>query len=234
LLYPVFGTNAFQLSKNRFQFQKVKNKYITHVLEGQLDTGKMMTALTHLVQSSGTIILNGVRVENFMDNRTSVTVKTEHFEYTTRRLMIATNGFASELLKEDVKPARAQVVVTKPIKQLRIKGTFHLDEGYYYFRNVDNRILLGGGRNLDFATEETTQFGETERVQNQLEKLLGEVILPDASFEIEQRWSGIMGVGPQKLPIVKQLSDSVYCAVRLGGMGIAIGSKVGEELVDLI
>ncbi|MBP6586322.1 MAG: FAD-dependent oxidoreductase, partial [Flavobacterium sp.] len=60
------------------------------------------------------------------------------------------------------------------------------------------------------------------------------VILPNQAFEIEQRWSGIMGVGKQKKPIVKQLSEHVYCGVRLGGMGVAIGSIVGKELADLI
>jgi gamma-glutamylputrescine oxidase len=43
-----------------------------------------------------------------------------------------------------------------------------------------------------------------------------------------------MGVGKQKKPIVKQLSEHVYCGVRLGGMGVAIGSIVGKELADLI
>jgi hypothetical protein len=43
-----------------------------------------------------------------------------------------------------------------------------------------------------------------------------------------------MGVGTQKKPIVKQLSNNVYCGVRLGGMGVAIGSSVGNDLADLI
>ena len=105
--------------------------------------------------------------------------------------------------------------------------------GDYYFRNIDNRILFGGGRNLDFETEETTVFGETELVQNRLEELLKTVILPNVGFEVDQRWSGIMGMG-NKRPLVKQLSDRVFCGVRLGGMGIAIGSIVGKELADLV
>jgi len=145
----------------------------------------------------------------------------------------ATNGFASQLLDQDVKPARAQVLVTKPIDNLQIKGTFHLDQGYYYFRNIDNRILFGGGRNLDFKTEETSEFGHTQLIQNKLEELLKTTILPDTPFEIAHRWSGIMGVGQQKKSIVKQVSNHVMCGVRLGGMGVAIGSLVGKELADL-
>ena len=109
-----------------------------------------------------------------------------------------------------------------------------MDKGYYYFRNIDNRILFGGGRNLDFNGETTTDFGNTNLIQNELERLLKEVILPNHNFEIEHRWSGIMGMGSTKNPIVKQLSNHVYCGVRLGGMGIAIGSLVGKELADLV
>ena len=138
-----------------------------------------------------------------------------------------------EPIKEEVKPARAQVLITKPIENLHIKGTFHLDEGYYYFRNVDNRILFGGGRNLDFKGEETHEFGTTKLIQNRLTAILKESILPQTAFEIDRSWSGIMGMGKQKQPVVKQLSNNVFCGVRLGGMGIAIGSLVGAELAHL-
>ena len=47
-----------------------------------------------------------------------------------------------------------------------------LNLGFYYFRNIDDRILFGGGRNLDFKTEETTEMNQTELVQNKLEELL--------------------------------------------------------------
>lgn len=58
--------------------------------------------------------------------------------------------------------------------------------------------------------------------------------MPNQDFEIEHRWSGIMGLGSSKNPIVEQLSHNVFCGVRLGGMGVAIGSLIGTELADLI
>ena len=131
-------------------------------------------------------------------------------------------------------PARAQVLVTKPIENLSIKGTFHFDEGYFYFRNIDDRILFGGGRNLDFETETTREFGQTHKVQEELERLLKQVILPQTPFEIDRRWSGILGVGKQKSPIVKPMSDNVYAGVRLGGMGVAIGTLIGRRLADMV
>ncbi|MGB6154013.1 MAG: FAD-dependent oxidoreductase [Pricia sp.] len=234
LLDPVFGGDAFQERPNRFQFKNIADKYITNTYEAQIDTGAMMDELLKLVRNQGVTILNHISVEGFSENTSGVTVKTDHFEVATKKLFIATNGFAGQLLDESVKPARAQVLITKPIKNLGIQGTFHFDEGYYYFRNIDDRILFGGGRNLDFKTEETTIFEQTERIQKALDELLSSVILPDTLFEIERRWSGIMGVGSQKQPVVKPVSENVFCGVRLGGMGIAIGSLVGRELANLI
>jgi glycine/D-amino acid oxidase-like deaminating enzyme len=126
------------------------------------------------------------------------------------------------------------VLITEPIPNLDIKGTFHLDRGYYYFRNIGDRILLGGGRNLAFEEETTTEMGQTEIIQKRLEQLLKEVILPNHDIEIAHRWSGIMGVGASKNPIVANLSQNVYCGVRMGGMGVAIGSLIGTELADLV
>ena len=233
LLKPVFKEPVFSREKDTFGFRKVQSSLILHKLEGQLNTGKMMEALLYKAQQGGIKILNRVNVLDFSETGSEVEVKTEEFTFKTGKLFIATNGFAAQLGIPQVKPARAQVLITKPIENLRIKGTFHLDKGYYYFRNVGNRLLFGGGRNLDFKTEETTELAQTKLIQNKLEELLKTTILPDTEYEIDQRWSGIMGVGSQKKPVVEQLSDNVFCGVRLGGMGVAIGSLVGKELADL-
>lgn len=234
LLSPIFTEPVFSVSDNNFRFKEINPKYIVNSFEGQIDTGKMMGVLLQMALANGIKVLNNCTVSNCSENGNHVAVETPHLTFNTKKLCIATNGFARQLVSEDVKPARAQVLITKPIKNLQVKGTFHLDEGYYYFRNIDNRILLGGGRNLDFKTEETSEFGQTEIVQNTLEELLKTSILPNYEFEIDQRWSGIMGVGSQKKAIVKPISKHTFCGIRLGGMGVAIGSLVGRELADLL
>lgn len=234
LLKPLFSSDVFTIDNNFFEFQNIHQNYITNQFEGQIDTGKMVTKLLQVIQQSDIKILNNITVKNFEEIGNKVAIQTNKISFSSNKLCIATNGFANQLLNENVQPARAQVLITKPIKNLHIKGTFHLDKGYYYFRNIDDRILFGGGRNLDFKAEETSEFGETIIIQNKLEEILKTTILPNTNFEIEHRWSGIMGVGSQKKAIVKQLSNNVFCGVRLGGMGIAIGSLVGKELADLL
>ncbi|WP_420401290.1 NAD(P)/FAD-dependent oxidoreductase [Flagellimonas sp.] len=234
LLKPIFGQNPFVKNDNLFGFGQIQSNYISQQFEGQLDTGQMMKTLLQKCLKKSIHILNGITVEELSDLGTSAVVGTSQFEFKSKKVLVATNGFASKLLpSENVVPARAQVLITTPIKNLKIKGTFHFDQGYYYFRNIDDRILFGGGRNLDMKTEETSNFGQTTLIQDHLEKLLNTVILPQQQVEIAQRWSGIMGVGKQKSPIVKQLSNNISCGVRLGGMGVALGSLVGKELAEL-
>ncbi len=234
LLKPLFKSEVFQKKENHFHFNSIFQSLIFNPFEGQIDTGNMMQALLKQAVTNDILILNQQQVTSFNDLNDKVEVITNEISFVTQKLFFATNGFAAQLTKNELQPARAQVLITKPIENLHIKGTFHLDEGYYYFRNIGDRVLFGGGRNLDFDGETTTEFTQTKIIQDQLELLLKTVILPNTTHEIEQRWSGIMGVGKQKKPIVKQLSNNVYCGVRLGGMGVAIGSLVGKELAELV
>jgi glycine/D-amino acid oxidase-like deaminating enzyme len=234
VLKPLFKTDVFAKEIDRFNFSAIFEYLIFNPFEGQIDTGNMMQALLKEAVSKDILILNQQNVISFQDLNDKVEVVTNETSFLTNKLLFATNGFAAELTNNQVKPARAQVLITKPIENLDIKGTFHLDKGYYYFRNIGNRILFGGGRNLDFDGETTTDLSQSKIIQDKLEELLKTVILPNQHFEIEHRWSGIMGVGNHKNPIVEQLSNNMYCGVRMGGMGVAIGSLIGKELADLV
>lgn len=234
LLQPVFKENVFSFISNNFGFNSVNEKLAFNKFEGQIDTGMMMQTLLKKAYQNNIQIINATEVTRISDHANVTVQLNNKFEFDCKKVFIATNGFANSLLNEAIKPARAQILITKPIHNLSIKGTFHLDKGYYYFRNIDNRILFGGGRNLALETEETTEFGQTTLIQNKLEELLKTTILPNTKFEIEHRWSGIMGIGNQKQTITKSISNNVFCGIRLGGMGVAIGSLIGEELASLL
>lgn len=210
-------------------------KQIDHLIlnsaEGQIDTGEMMKKLLAVAKNLGIQIFNGATVSHFEENENEVNLYLEDGRsLLSHKVLVATNGFAQHLLNDvNVIPARNQVMITKPISNLKVKGTFHYDAGYYYFRNVGNRILFGGGRNLAPKKEETDQFGTTNLIQENLLNIMKEIILPHTDFEIDMWWSGILGVGDIKKPIIKKISNHVAVAVRMGGMGVAIGALVGEE-----
>jgi gamma-glutamylputrescine oxidase len=210
------------------------NGLIENKFEGQIDTGKMMRALIQKVQSLGVLIFNQSQVLSFEEEKI-ITIKTNGATFTTHKIVFATNAFTPQLLPEiDIKPGRGQVLVTEPIKGLKVKGTFHYDEGYYYFRDIDQRILLGGGRNLDFKAEETFDLHTSIEIQKKLEDMLYQIILPNKKVKIDFRWSGIMGFGEPLDPIIKKVRTGLFVAARCNGMGVALGSLTGMEVADLV
>jgi gamma-glutamylputrescine oxidase len=219
----------------QFGFRGV-NRLIHNRSEGQVHTGRMMATLIRLAQESGVTIFNGMGIDHLEDTSQGVELRSEFgWSITVPKLLVAVNGFAKKLLPEaEVYPARNQVLVTKPIANLPLEGCFHYDRGYYYFRNIDGRILLGGGRHLDMEAERTDQFGSSELVRSALTQLLKTVILPGRPVEVDGWWSGILGLGPQKKPIIERISPNVVVSVRLSGMGVAIGTLVGQQGADLI
>lgn len=225
--------------------EKIKNsgfqgfeKAYSNKLEGGINTSKMMEALLFTARNLGVILLNSIEVTSVDSLGTHPIIQTIHGEIQCEQLVITTNGFAKQLIDVEVEPARAQVLVTSPINNLSFQGTFHFDHGYYYFRNLNtpsgNRVLFGGARNLDFNGENTTIMETTPKIQDHLIHILKTKILPSNSFEIDYKWAGIMGVGSIKKPIIKEINPSVFVGVRMGGMGVAIGSLIGEKLSNLI
>jgi len=216
-----------------FGFHKVHGM-IYNPYEGQIHTGKMMRTLLSKVYDQGVLVLNQCNVDAIEHEGDYVRLKTSNGDLKTKKVILATNAFAAQLYPNlDVVPGRGQVLVTKPIPGLKIKGTFHFDEGFYYFRNIDGRVLFGGGRNINFKKEQTWDFGHTGEVKNQLLTYLTEIILPGQNAEVDYWWSGIMGFGEDINPIIQEVQPNVFCAVRCNGMGVAMGSLVGEEVAKL-
>lgn len=208
--------------------------------EGSLDTGRMMRTLLARAWAADVPVLTNCAVET-LDAAAGAagTVRlglANGAVLEASQVLLATNAFAQELAPGlAVTPGRGQVLVTEPLPSLALPGTFHYDRGYAYFRQLrDHRILLGGGRNLDFAAEATTAPGLTAPVQHYLETLLHEVITPGQRPRIDYRWSGVMGFGPTLAPLVEWLRPGVLAAVRCNGMGVALGAGLGQRAAMLL
>lgn len=218
--------------KEKFGFKGFQSAYF-NAYEGSIDTGKMIAQLYKKCIVAGIQFLFATEVKSWISLKNEVSVETAYGQLTSKHLFLCTNGFAQTYFQDELRPARAQVLVTKPLTH-HIKGTFHSDRGYYYFRDIGQRILLGGGRHLDFRTETSTEFEKNERIRTALLHKLTEEILPGKAVEIDYEWSGIMCVGAEKKPIIRSLNKNVHAGVRMGGMGVAIGSAVGAALSKLV
>jgi glycine/D-amino acid oxidase-like deaminating enzyme len=239
LLQPLTGKKTFEvLSGNRlngFSFSKEHTKaIIKNHCEGELHTGEMMKHLHQFALQKGVVVFTGCEVENIEDGATcTVHVKrnlnNETIAFHCKKIVLCTNAFTPKFFPQlDIQPGRGLVLITKPIEDLPFKGIYHFDKGYYYFREIDGRVLFGGGRNEDFETENTTDFSANEKIYDSLMEKMQHIILPSVKFEIDMHWTGIMAFGKNKKPLIEWAGENILLAARMGGMGVAIGSMAGE------
>lgn len=241
LLKPITDSKkTYRLTDEKihdFGFGKTTH-LVENKAEGYLHSGKLLQVLLQAVQSMGVVVLNGVQITGILPTEKDVIIQTaHHFHFTAKQVLLCTNAFTKALLPElDIVPARGQVLLTSSIKNLPFNGTFHSDEGFYYFRNLGDRVLLGGARNKAFEEETTTDMQTSAKIQQELERYLAEVILPgfQNQYTIEHRWAGIMAFGKEKSPIVKQLSANLFCAVRMSGMGVALAPIVAKKIASMM
>ena len=235
LLEPLFQAPAFERRDDLidwFGFNGV-HALVRTPFEGTLHSGKMLHRLWEIAKRHGVEIHIGEVVGRTQrpGNEHRIIVGEEKRTIDTHTVILATNALVQA---EDIEPGRGQILLTEPLTSTPIWGSFHMNEGYVYFRNVGERILLGGGRDQAFAEEQTTEFGITETIQQSLENLLHTVIAPGKPPAIESRWSGIMGFREDKQPFVGEVAPGIIQAFGCNGMGVALGSSIGAQVANFV
>ncbi|PWH11307.1 FAD-dependent oxidoreductase [Bacteroidetes bacterium SCGC AAA795-G10] len=243
ILKPFFSKDVFIINNKKIKKFGFNTDMVNHLVqnsfEGQLNTGKLMRVLRTKLNKKDITFFSNTELTDFESksnkNQLLISLKNQKFNLTCNKLAICNNAFATQILpKFNVVPGRGLIILTKPFSKLNIKGSFHYDRGFYYFRNIENRILFGGGRNLDFKKEKTIEFGINKKIKNKLITDLEKFIIPKHKIEIDMEWSGIMAFGKSKIPIIKKESNSVAVGIKSSGMGVAIGSYVGKSVADIL
>ena len=216
---------------------------IVNPYDGAFHPGKALAVLQKHVLQHGARLWSGVPVESI--EPTSHEIAVTCWDVGGKRLLdiraqvvaVCTNAWIPQLLPHvaDIRPARGQILLTAPLaRQPFPLGTYHFHAGYYYFRWVGRRLLLGGGRHRALQEEETHEFGLNPAVQQHLEEVLRQIVLPGIEATIEQRWSGIMGMRPNKLPRVEHAGERVVVGFGCNGMGVALAPRLGAHVAGLI
>lgn len=210
---------------------------IANPLEGSINPVKTLETLHTLAKSQGVQFFFRTQFRDFNAENGTISVVSDGVESAifTKKVIYCTNAFTKQ---QDIAPGRGQVLITSVIENLPLRGTFHYDEGYVYFRNVDSnegrRILIGGGRNKDFTTEESLEFVSNPMIIEYLQQFLSKILPDEIFYTIEQSWTGIMGFSKDKLPIVKEVSANEFVGFACNGMGVALTPIISEELVTLV
>lgn len=200
--------------------------------EAALHSGKLVQTLSQHLLAKGVTILSGFAVKEWQKTSSQFEVTGENQQSVCGdKLIFCTNAFTHSLLDTvPIKPGRGQIIVTSPIPQLPLKGTFHFNEGYYYWRHLGNRILVGGGRNADFDGETTTDLNGSDIIRNTLVAFLQKHLSPSIQYNIEHSWSGIMGFTETKRPFTGYVKDGAYLAFACNGIGVALTPVIAETI----
>jgi glycine/D-amino acid oxidase-like deaminating enzyme len=216
-------------------------------LEGLIDTGRMVARFRSLLAAADIPVLHGLSASDLgctpgpsprprivLHRSPQPQPQPDSLPLSPASVVIATNAFASQLIPGlDVAPAANRVLVTAPIPNCPLRGTFHVDAGYLYFRELHGRVLIGGGRHFPEAAEDAAG----DAVRQRLIEELGLWVPAARGAKIEYDWTGLLGVGAARMPIVRtapEVAPGVIVAVRMGGMGVAIGTAVGKAAAALV
>lgn len=237
LLAPIIGSKkSFANLTDKISSIGLKNidQLIHNPHEAGIHSGKLVNALNKIAITKGIQVLNGIEVMSWEETNNKVVIRTNQQKtITTNQLIVCTNGFTNSLLPElNIEPARGQIILTKPITDLKANGTFHFDEGFYYWRNIGNQILLGGARNSEFANERTTDLSGSDSIRNKLLKFLKNHLVTNEPILVDQYWSGIMGFTPTKTPLVTKVGTNVLAVIACNGMGVALTPIIAEEVAN--
>ncbi len=215
----------------------LRSRAILNSEEGLIDTGKMMRTLLAKTLGCGVLILNGRSLLGYEVQSQGVEVFLEgDMALKSEKMLICTNAFGEtpKHWPERIEGFRNQVFVYNcPSHGIPDYG-YHMDKGYLYFRTLGkDHLLIGGGRNKFLSKEATKEFGNTPEVEKYLRDILEE-LMSKTLPQPQNKWSGILASGESKIPIVKKINERVGVAVRLGGMGVAIGSLIGSQGAQLM
>ena len=240
LLEAHLGSRPYSVQPSEgYGFSTKVTHLIKNALEGTVDTGKMMAALQQKAAQAGVLTFTQSTVEKLESTSEGKTVYIQTANsseaFYARKVALCTNAFSRKFLtEEELEPGRGLVLVSKPHPAFRWEGSFHYHDGYNYFRTIDGRLLLGGGRHLDKPGETTLVPGINSAIEKALKEDMASLIAPGVAVEIDYLWSGVMAFGSSKQPVIKRIDDHMVAGIRLGGMGVAIGARVGQDLAALI
>jgi len=201
--------------------------------EGMLHTGRMVSAFHRELDAIGVHRLHGVQVETLEEEMAGWVLDTSVGPLRSGTVGLCTNGLAAQLIDGlDVQSVPNRVLVLRVPSGVLPTGTYHLDRGYLYMRTLDDHhVLFGGGRHWGIKLPLPP---EDDR---EAEARWDQALLDAAKKWIEvetvtHRWTGWLGVGTDRRPLIGEDRPGLHHAVRMGGMGVAIGARVGRELAE--
>jgi glycine/D-amino acid oxidase-like deaminating enzyme len=198
---------------------------IRHPTDGALHPARWVRRLAARAAEAGVQMAEHQRVES-LD------------ELDAEQVVLATDGYTEGLVPEldrAVTPTRGQVIATEPLARRLFDCPHYTRRGLDYWQQTDDdRLILGGRRDVRLQEEETGEETITEPIQEALEQFAAELL--GEPPRVSARWAGIFGTTADRLPLAGRVPgrDGVWVAAGYSGHGNVLGLACGDLVAGAI
>ncbi len=192
-----------------------------------------------LLSLSGATVYEGEEAFRIESSNGRIMVHTAGRMIRVSRVLVLVNAFLPALfpqLAPMLEVIRGQALVTKPLKERIVEKLCYSNYGYEYFRQlVDGRFLLGGCREPFDSQEKGYGDVITMPVQTALGNYLRDRFPEIAGSTVDYRWSGLIAVTRDGLPLIGEVQDrpGVFFAAGCNGHGLGYSLSLSKLLVDV-
>ena len=199
---------------------------------------KLAFGLAEAAKAAGAVLVDQCEATDMEETSHGSSVVTTRGEIRAGTVVVATNGYTthrpSPTLAQKVVSIGSYIIVTEPLGAERAGRIFPTGAMAYtkrrllnYMRRTpDDRILLGGRRNLHPDLDLRRSADDLRR---QLLAYWPEV----EDVEITHVWGGRLGVTFDLLPHIGRVEEGWY-ALGYGGHGVALSVGLGHELAGML
>lgn len=207
---------------------------------GHLHPLKYLHGLTRAATEAGVVIHEGCRITRIVPGERGAPARLEHANgvVSAKRLVLAGNAYlgktAPRHMDRRIAPVTSAIIATRPLGSNTARALLpgqiavaDCNTALNYFRiDADGRMLFGG--RASYLAQ------ETGAIRDDLSRRMASVFPDLAGVEIENAWSGRIGITVDRIPHFGKLGDNTWFVQGFSGHGVGLTGVAGLIIAEAI
>tara|TARA_B100002051_G_C16683795_1_gene611418 strand:- start:95 stop:1444 length:1350 start_codon:yes stop_codon:yes gene_type:complete len=203
---------------------------------------KFVNGITRYALSKKLKIFEKTLINKIEKNKGNYLLHTKDNSITSKKIVIATNGFYQEglvhQLNSRILPVISNIIVTRELTEQELSEhnfkTFspivNSKKLLYYYRKLpDNRILFG--TRGDFEGSNKSNLIRAKQMENFLKKIFPKW----SNIAIEYNWRGLVALSQKLSPSIGKIdNEEIYYSFGYHGVGVSTAPWAGKQLSKLV
>ena len=205
---------------------------------GHIQPLKYLLGLATAAQAAGARIFENTQITNIITKPEKTLTTADGKTITPKIIILCGNAYLGDLAPPQMRRRLAHVtssiLATKPLSDNMIKAILptgvavaDCNAALNYYRIDANGSMIFGGR----ASYTNVQIGNLE---HDLRRRMEAVFPMLAGVDVEQIWSGKIGITVNRIPHFGRTNDDVYFVQGFSGHGVALTGQAGHIIADAI